>query len=279
VARRLAEITRRLPWIATFDDAGFAEPGFAGRTLAGVDRALAEGAAGVKVYKSLGMELRDARGAYVLPDDPAFEPVFAGLAARGTPLYAHLAEPIAAWRPLDPKSPDFGYYKSYPAWHVHGRAGVPAKESILAARDRVLAKHPRLRMVGCHLGSMEEDVDEIAKRFERHPGFAVDTAGRVAHLTLQPRDKVRSFLVRYADRVLYATDFSIVPGQEPTGAAKRLEAEYARDWAYFATGNTIEVDGRTVQGLALPEPVLRALFRENARRWVPGIGPTAEPGR
>jgi predicted TIM-barrel fold metal-dependent hydrolase len=279
VARRLSEITHRLPWIATFDDAGFAEPGFAGRTLADVDRALAEGAAGVKVYKSLGMELRDARGAYVLPDDAAFEPVFAGLAARGTTVYAHLAEPIAAWLPLDPKSPDFGYYESYPVWHVHGRAGVPTKEAILEARDRVLAKHPRLRMVGCHLGSMEEDVDEIAKRFESYPGLAVDTAGRVAHLMLQPRDKVRSFLVRYPDRVLYATDFGIVPGQDPGEAAKRLEAEYARDWAYFATGNTIEVDGRMVQGLALPEPVLRALFRENARRWVPGIGPTAEPGR
>lgn len=276
MARRLAEVSGgRLPWIATFDDAGFADPGFVERTLADVDRALAEGAAGVKVYKSLGMELRDARGAYVLPDDPAFEPVFAGLASRGTAVYAHLAEPIAAWLPLDPKSPDFGYYESYPAWHVHGRAGVPAKEALLEARDRVLARHPRLRMVGCHLGSMEEDVDKVARRLERYPGFAVDTAGRVVHLMLQPRDKVRSFLLRHSDRVLYATDFGIVPGQDPVEAARRLEAEYARDWAYFATGNTIEVDGRKVGGLALPEPVVRMIFRENAVRWVPGIAAAA----
>ena len=279
MARRLAEASRgRLPWIATFDDAPFAGPGFAARALAEVDRALAEGAHGVKVYKSLGMELRDARGRYLLPDDPAFELFFEGLAKRGTTVYAHLAEPIAAWQPLDPTSPDYDYYRSSPAWHVHGRGGVPSKEEILAARDRVLAKHPTLRMVGCHLGSMEEDVDAIAPRLERYPNFVVDTAARVTHLMLQPNSKVRAFLIKYQDRVLYATDTGIMPGQDPEATVRRLEAEYARDWAYFATGETIDVDKRKVQGLALPEPLLRRIFRENALRWVPGLA-TATPGR
>jgi len=279
VARGLAQASRgRLPWIATFDDSGFAGPGFAARTLGEVDRALAEGAIGVKIYKSLGMELRDAKGAFLLPDDPAFERVFAGLEARGTTVYGHIAEPSAAWLPLDPKNPDYGYYKSYPAWHVHGRPGVPTKEAILAARDRVLERHPKLRFVGCHLGSMEEDVATIARRLDLYPGFVVDTAARVVHLTLQPREKVRAFLVRYADRVLYATDFVFMPGQDGAEAARKLEAEYARDWAYFAGSDTIEIDGRKVQGLALPEPVLRGIFRENAVRWVPGVlGP--KPGQ
>ncbi len=272
VAQRLARASAgRLPWIATFDDSGFAEPGFAARTLADLDRAFAEGAIGVKVYKSMGMELRDASGRYLLPDDPVFEPVFAGLEARGTTVYGHIAEPIAAWLPLDPKNPDYDYYKSYPAWHVHGRPGVPTKEAILAARDRVLEQHPKLRFVGCHLGSMEEDVDAIAQRLDRYPNFAVDTAARVLHLTLQPREKVRAFLVRYADRVLYGTDFSFGPGQDAADAAKRLEAEYARDWRYFSSSDTVEFEGRKVQGLALPAPALRKIFRENAVRWVPGV--------
>jgi hypothetical protein len=41
-------------------------------------------------------------------------------------VYGHVAEPSAAWLLLDPKNP--GYYRSYPAWHVHGRPGVPSKE-------------------------------------------------------------------------------------------------------------------------------------------------------
>ena len=207
MARHLAEWSRgRLPWIATFDDAGFAEPGFAARTLAQIDAALEQGALGVKIYKSIGMELRSASGRYVLPDDPVFEPVFAGLEKRGTTVYAHLAEPIAAFAPLDPKSPDYGYYKANPAWHVHGRPGVPSKETILAARDRVLERHPKLSRRGLPPGSMEEDVDDIARRLDRYPNFAVDTAARVVHLMLQPREKVREFLIQYQDRVLYGTD-------------------------------------------------------------------------
>ena len=110
MARHLAAVSRgRLPWIGTFDDAGFAGSDFAIAALSDVDRALAQGAIGVKIYKSIGMELRSTSGAYVLPDDPAFEPVFAGLEARGTTVYGHIAEPNAAWLPLDPKNPDNDY--------------------------------------------------------------------------------------------------------------------------------------------------------------------------
>jgi predicted TIM-barrel fold metal-dependent hydrolase len=272
MARHLAHVSHgRLPWVAALDDGTFAQPGFATRALADLRRALDEGAIGVKIYKSMGMELRRPDGTYVLPDDPVFAPIFAALADRGTTVYAHLAEPIAAWEPLDPRSPDYGYYKDNPAWFVHGRAGVPSKEAILAARDRLLEKNPRLRVVGCHLGSMEEDVDDIARRLDRYPSFAVDTAARVVHLMRQPREKVRAFLIKYQDRVLYGTDVGMIPGDDAAKVARKLEDRYARDWAYFATAQEVEDEGRTTTGLALPESVLRKLFRENAVRWVPGV--------
>ena len=243
--------------------------------LAEVDRALAQGAIGVKVYKSLGMELRSARARYVLPDDPAFEPVFAGLEARGTTVYGHIAEPIAAWVPLDPKNPDYDYYRTNPAWHVHGRPGVPTKEAILAARDRLLERHPRLRFVGCHLGSMEEDVDAIAQRFDRYPGFAVDTAGRVVHLTLQPREKVRAFLLRYPDRVLLR-DRSRLPARPGSGG----DGECASSASTRGTGRTSRRARRSRsteegRGARAAGAVLRQVFRENALRWVPGLAAAA----
>jgi len=272
IARHLAQASRgRLPWIATFEDDGFAQPGFTERTLAAIDQALADGAHGVKVYKSMGMELRDAKGRYLLPDDPAFDGVFSGLAKRGATVYAHIAEPIAAWLPLDPRNPDYSYYKDNPAWHVYGRAGVPSKEEILAGRDRLLAKHPTLRVIGCHLGSMEEDVDAIARRLDRYPNFVVDTAARITHLSLQPREKVRAFLLKYQDRVLYGTDVVFMPGQDAAAAVRHLQSEYDRDWRYFATAQAVDFEGRKVEGLALPEEALRRIFRENALRFVPGL--------
>ena len=64
------------------------------------------------------------------------------------PLLAHLAEPIAAWLPLDPESVHYRYYSNNPEWHVYGREGFPSHETILAARDRILEKHPRLTVIG-----------------------------------------------------------------------------------------------------------------------------------
>jgi predicted TIM-barrel fold metal-dependent hydrolase len=270
----------RAAWCSTFDDTDWESPGFSGRAIAQLDRTFADGAVAVKIYKSIGMELRSKDGRYVLPDDPVFAPILDAVAARGKTLYAHIAEPLVAWQPLDPKSPDFGYYQTHPAWHVYGRPGVPTKAEILAARDRMIERHPSLRVIGCHLGSMEEDVDEIARRLDRFPNFAVDTAGRVTHLALQPREKVRAFMIRYQDRLLYATDLGINPGQDPAEAVKGLEAEWARDWRFFATGDEVEYEGRKVHGLELPAEVLRRFYRENALRWVPGLSTAARaPGR
>ena len=75
--------------------------------------------------------------------------------------------------------------------------------------------------------------------------------------------------------MLYGTDIGMIPGEDATKVARKLEDRYARDWAYFATTHEVQDEGRTTTGLALPEAVLRKLFRENAVRWVPGVVTTA----
>jgi predicted TIM-barrel fold metal-dependent hydrolase len=261
----------RAAWCSTFDPQDWESPGFAQRVVTQLDKTFADGAVAVKIYKSIGMELKSRAGNYLMPDDPVFAPILEAIAARNKTLFAHIAEPSAAWRPLDPASPHYSYYKENPDWHMYLHPERPSKEAILAARDHLVAQHPKLRVVGCHLGSMEDDVDEIAKRFDLYPNFAVDTAARVPDLMIQPREKVRTFLVKYQDRVLYATDLVVMPEDEPAGAVKRLEDEYARDWKYFATGETLDYHGQTIRGLALPKSVLRKLYHDNAIKWVPGV--------
>jgi predicted TIM-barrel fold metal-dependent hydrolase len=206
-----------------------------------------------------------------MPDDPVFEPILQFITDRTRTLFAHLAEPAAAWQPLDSSSPHYDYYKNYPAWHMFLHPERPAKQVILAARDRLLAQHPRLKIVGCHLGSMEGDVDEIAQRFEAYPNFAVDTAARIADLMLQPRARVRAFLIKHQDRVLYGTDLSFMPWDRAEATIQHMENTYARDWKYFATAEIVRYKDRDIQGLALPRDVLRKLYQENALRWIPGL--------
>ena len=161
---------------------------------------------------------------------------------------------------------------------MFGKAGGPVKEDMIKARDRVLARYPKLRVVGCHVGSDEDGLTRLAKRLDAFPNFAVDTAARVRYFARGDRDQVRQFLTRYHDRILYATDFSLREG-DPATAARSLRVVYDRDWDFFAGGELMEYVGRPTRGLALPGAVLRKIFRENALRWMPVLKayPSREP--
>ena len=82
---------------------------------------------------------------------------------------------------------------------------------------------------------------------------------------------MRAFLIKYQDRVLYATDLVLIPDQQAPPRLKSWETELQRDWKFFATTDQVEYMGRKFTGLGLPTPVVRKIFRENALKWVPGI--------
>jgi len=255
----------------TIDPFQFGQPEFPESAIRRLDRDFANGAVAVKIWKNIGMEVKDRSGHYVLPDDPAFEPIFKAIAKHNRTLVAHVAEPDEAWLPPDPDALDYSYYEQNPIWYMYRQPEAPKKQQILEARDHLLAEHPKLRVVGAHLGSMEDDIDALAKRLDRYPNFAVDTAARVLHLVVQPSDKVRAFFLKYQDRILYATDLEFLKDEPPQEAVKEWAEQYARDWRYFASKDVFDYDGHRVQGLGLPEAVLRKLYHENAVRWIPGI--------
>ncbi|MCC7497818.1 MAG: amidohydrolase family protein [Bryobacterales bacterium] len=249
----------RIAWTSPFDPTGFAASGWARREIHRLSADMHRGAVAVKMYKPIGLCLKDAAGKYVLPDDPVFSPPLEAIAAGGATLLAHLSEPRSSWRPLDPADPHYGYYQANPDWHMFRYPDRPSWDAIIAARDRMLAAHPSLRVVGCHLGSMEHDVDEVARRLDRYPNFAIDTAARLSDLQRQPRAKVRRFLLKYQDRVLWGTDLLELKWEDAAAATARCEAAYQHDWRYFASE------------LALPPTVLRKIFRDNSLRWIPGL--------
>lgn len=245
----------RIQWATTFDARPFETPGFAGRVIAALQRDFKEDALAVKMWKNVGMAIRSKSGEYLMPDSPVLTPILEAIEKSGRTLITHLAEPDAAWLPL--QGNESGYYKAHPEWHMYGHPEVPSKAAILESRDRMIARHPRLRVIGCHLGSNEEHLDQLAKRLDAHSNFAVDVASRVRFLARMDGETVRQFVTKYQERIIYATDFSLGQGDEAK-AAKSLLGIHEREWSYFS-------------GLGLAEPVLRKVFRENAVRWIPGI--------
>ena len=255
----------------SFDPFLFTQPDFLKTTIDGLNSDFANGAIAVKIWKNIGMEVKDSDGHYVLADDPRLEPIYRDIEAHNKTLIAHQAEPDVAWGPPDPKALDASYYAEHPEWNMEKIPDAPAKQTILEARDHLLALHPHLRVVGAHLGSMESDVDMVAQRLDRYPNFAVDTGARVAHLTIQPSSKVRAFLIRYQDRVLYGTDIEFEGTETGSAAVEEWEKQLALDWRYFATADRFDYDGHMVQGLHLPPAVLKKLYHANAVHWLPGV--------
>jgi predicted TIM-barrel fold metal-dependent hydrolase len=255
----------------SFDPYKLNQPDFAKLAIKQLDENFDQGAIAVKIWKNIGMEIKKANGEFVLPDDPLFEPIYRDIANHNKTMIAHIAEPDQAWLPPNPKNPDNSYYVENPQWWMYKKPDHPSKATILAARDRMLAENPKLRVVGAHLGSMEADLDELGRRFDRYPNFAVDTAARIHHLMLQSPQKVRAFLIKYQDRVVYGTDLGLMPDQDTQKAIDEWEATYLRDWKYFAEAECTDEKGRKVAGLSLPTPVLHKLFHENAVHWFPGV--------
>jgi predicted TIM-barrel fold metal-dependent hydrolase len=262
------------PFTTTFDLLEREKPGYQSKVFAWLDAAFQNGAVGVKIWKEIGMELKKPDGSFLLPDDPLFDPIYDHIEQRGKVLHAHLAEPIDAWLPLDPNSAHYNYYSQNPQWHLYGKPEYPSHAALIAARDHILEKHPKLVFVGAHLGSLEHDLDAIAARFDKYPNFNIDTGARTRNLTRHPSGKVRAFFIKYQDRIVYGVDATWKPYLRPTpatasqkqGHINRLELQYRADWEYYAGQGEITYNGRKVQALNLPREVLEKFYHANAER-------------
>jgi predicted TIM-barrel fold metal-dependent hydrolase len=255
----------------SFDPYRIRQPDFESVALRQINTSFDEGAVAVKVWKNVGMEVKDAKGHYLLPDDPLLQPLYRDIAAHHKTLITHTADPATAWLPPNPGASDMKYYVNNPEWYMYQIHGSPTKEQLLRARDHVLEKNPDLRVVGAHLGSMEEDIPQLARHLDRYANFAVDLAGRMHYLVSLPREQLIAFIRKYQDRLLYGTDNSIYPETNVRTWVPEIEASYAADWRFLASTELLEYHGSTLRGLGLPDAVLRKLYHENAVHWIPGI--------
>lgn len=271
------QFPQQLAWAASFTVDGSDQPAWLPATRQRIDAALKAGAVGVKVWKNIGMSLRGADKQLVMIDDARFAPLFDDFARQGIPLLGHQGEPHNCWLPLEKMTVnnDREYFKAHPQYHMHLHPEMPSWEAQMAARDRMVVAHPKLRFVGVHLASLERDVDELAAFLDKFPGAVVDVAARIGQLQYQSqldRERVRRFFIKYQDRVMYGSDMAQAPGQDGAALGKEAEGVWRMHWRYFNTADSFKVSDldKPVKGLALPRGVVDKLYRSNAERTFPG---------
>lgn len=255
----------------TFDAYHFNDADFSAKAIAEIRHGFNEGAVAAKLWKNVGMQIKDTKGNYILPDNPRLAAIYRYIASQHKTLITHIADPDTAWLPPDSRAPDSSYFINHPEWYMHKIPGSPSKDQILAARDHVLAANPDLKVVGAHLGSMEGDITRIEADLDRYSNFAVDLTARMPYLMKLPRQQAIAFFTKYQDRLIYGTDDTFYPGANVQQLVRGAENTYARDWRFLATDAQLQFRGIQTQGLALPENILRKIYHGNASHWFSGL--------
>jgi len=263
----LQEYPESYAFLGTFSVENFGQPDFASSVIDQINECMKKGATGIKIWKNIGMELKDQEGRYIMADDPAFDPVYKYLEKEQIPIMAHLGEPRNCWLPLEEMtdSGDRSYYENHPQYHMYLHPEMPSYEDQINARDNILERYPNLVVIGAHLGSLEWNVDELAKRLDKFPIFKVDMSARIGHLRNQSAEdweRVRNFVIKYQDRLLYGTDLAAgeVKGQDFENAREMIHNRWMSHWKYLATDE--EING--VKGLMLPKEVIDKIYYKNA---------------
>ncbi len=224
------------------------------------------------------MDLKDKNGKWVMIDDPRFDPIIDFIQDNNIPVVGHLGEPKNCWLPLDEMTvnSDRRYFGKHPEYHMFLHPEAPSYEDQIRARDNMLRKHPDLMFVGAHLGSLEWSVDELAKRLDEFPDMAVDMAARISQLQYQTMNnwqKVRDFMIKYQDRLIYGTDMSVESTSDPDELKKSMNNTWTNNWKFFVSDEDMDVSGfdGKFKGLKLPKEVVEKIYFTNAKKWFPGI--------
>jgi predicted TIM-barrel fold metal-dependent hydrolase len=223
-----------------------------------------EGARGLKVWKNLGLAIRDETDRVVLPDDPRVIRLLTLAGELGLPVLIHVADPMAFFDPLDLHNERLDELVKHRDWWFGDDSQYPRFEEIADALATLVVATPETDYIGAHVGCVAENLAWVEALLEKAPNFSVEIGGRIAEIGRQPR-RFGQLLERFPDRVLFGTD--VYP---PTAEIYELHFRFleTEDESFdYRPDSTIPPQGRwQVSALGLSDAQLAAVYRGNAER-------------
>jgi len=217
-----------------------------------------------KIQNAPGMGRRvKAKPDRIRIGDESCTPIFAALVDNEIPLLLHMSDP------------DTYYASKYANGDVYD-----TKEEDLNELEAAVARHSDVRFQLAHFAAQPEmdRLSNLARWLDSYPNFIVDTASArwmVRELSRNP-ERSREFLIKYQDRVVFGTDciaffrfkwrFGSKNYYDSRYLALRLllETDVRGMPLPFKDKDTTNTGGTLINGLSLPDRVLRKIYWENA---------------
>ena len=225
--------------------------------------AAGRGARGLKVWKDLGLHLRDGAGSLVMPDDLRLDPVWDAVAAADIPVTIHVADPVAFFEPLDARNERVEELLANPDWWFGDRDRFPPFEAIIESLEALIARRRDVTWIGAHALCAAEDLAWVGRMLDTYPNVYADVAARIAELGRVPR-ATRALIVRHPDRFLFGTD-AFPPDRDVYEVHRRFFESADEHFPYDSDPDEVPSQGRwTISGVDLPADVLERVYRTNA---------------
>jgi len=199
-------------------------------------------------------------------DGALYAGMWAALEREQLPVLLHVADPDEFWDAE--RCPDWARQNGWD----YSDGSFPSKKALYAEVDQILARHPHLKLILAHFGFFSADLERAARFLEVHPTVSLDLAphiGMYHDFSRQP-GRVREFILRYQDRVIYGTDMdtrTLVRGESGrryTRFVPWLVRSFLEKRGAFTAP-----DGRTYGGLGLPRNVLEKVYHANLQQLYP----------
>ena len=235
---------------------------FAKNSVKTIRDAVSNGAIGLKVYKDLGLSLKDGSGKRVKVDDSRLSPIWEICGELNIPVLIHSGEPSPFFDPVDKYNERWLHARQKPG-SFRPSDKYPSFKTVMDEQFIMFKNHPNTIFINAHMGWMANDLDKLEDHLDKLPNVYTEIGAVIGELGRQPR-RARKFFIDYQDRIMFGKDTYKKSEFDVYFRVLETSDEY---FDYYRKRHGLW----KMYGLNLPDEVLKKLYYQNALKLFPSI--------
>jgi len=220
------------------------------------------GATGLKIYKNLGLNLKDGEGNRVKVDDDRLQFIWEKCAELNLPVLIHSGEPIAFFQNIDKYNERWLHAKQRPS-SFRPSDKYPSFEVVMSEQYNMFKKNPKTTFINAHMGWYGNNLSKLDQQLIDLPNVYVEFGAVINELGRQPVS-ARKFFIKHQDRILFGKDNYNKEEYYLYFQVLETSDEYIE---YFRKRHGLW----RLYGLNLPDTVLKKVYHQNALKIFPSI--------